>query len=190
MPIDPRSFNILNVSDTCAVWNVLSSTLLFSVATESGCHFCMTHYVEYECLFKPRSSSSEAESLLKRRLLEARSRGQFKAYPLDLEDLAEIEILERRKNLGKGELSSIAFAKRTHQAFLTDDQAARKLASQVLGVSQVQTTPHLVGWLFFLGYFSDSDKDTIVREHSSTGRPLGTFFEEVYVLALRHRLYS
>lgn len=190
MPIDPRSFIILNVSDTCAVWNVLSSALLFSVAAESGCHFCMTSYVEYECLFKPRSTFGEGEELLKQRLLGAKGRGQFKAYPLELEDLAEVEILERRRKLGKGELSSIAFAKRTRQAFLTDDQAARKLASQVLGISQVQTTPHLVGWLFFLGHFSDSDKETIIREHSATGRPLGAFFEEMYVLALQYRLYS
>lgn len=188
MPIDPRAFIFLNVTDTCAVWNVLSSALLFSVATESRCHFCMTGYVNYECLIKRRSKLDRLEEDLKERLHTARNRGQFKVYSLDLEDLAEIEILEKRRNLGKGELSSIAFAKRTGQAFLTDDQAARELAGQILGLAQVQTTPHLAGWLFFLGHLSDSDKETIVKEHSSNGRPLSPFFEQAYLLALQYRL--
>lgn len=190
MEIDLTSFNSLNVTDTCAAWNVLSSRLLFSVASESGCHFCMTAFVEYECLIKPRTQPNSFDIRLRERLEKARERGQLRSFPLDLEDLAEVEILEKRKNLGRGELSSIAFAKRTRQAFLTDDQSARKLASQVLGASQVQTTPHLVGWLFYRGQLSDQDKDILIKEHSAHGRPLKHFFEEVYSKAMQYRLYS
>ena len=190
MAIDPSHFHILNVSDTCAVWNVLSSKLLYQSALSSRCVFSCTGYVEYECLFKPRQNRTEEDEELQSRLRIARGNGQFQSYQLEIDDLLEVEILEKRKKLGKGELSSIAFAKRTQQSFHTDDKGARKLASQVLGEKRVQTTPHLFGWLFFKQALSDADKEAIIKEHESCGRPLRPYFEEMYMRALEYRLMA
>ena len=99
-------------------------------------------------------------------------------------------MLERRKKLGKGELSSIAFAKRTGQAFLTDDKNALKLALEVLPRGQVQTTPDLFGWLIFEQRLGDSDKQVVISQHESLKRPLKEKFEESYSLALQYRLAS
>jgi hypothetical protein len=190
MAIDPSHFHILNVSDTCAVWNVLSSKLLYQSALSSHCVFSCTGYVEYECLFKPRQNKREEDEKLQSRLLIERENGQFKTYHLEIDDLLEVGILEKRKNLGKGELSSIAFAKRTQQSFHTDDTRARKLASQVLGERRVQTTPHLFGWLLFTQVLSDADKEAIIQEHESFDRPLRRYFEEMYMRALKYRLMA
>ncbi|MDF5724128.1 MAG: XRE family transcriptional regulator, partial [Rhizonema sp. PD37] len=75
----------------------------------------------------------------------------------DKQNWIDVEILQKRMNLSKGELTSIVFAKKTRQAFLTDDQKARKLASKVMQSDQVQTMPHLLGWLFFVSYLNDND---------------------------------
>jgi len=99
-------------------------------------------------------------------------------------------VLESRKRVSKGELSSIAFAKKTRQAFMTDDHGARKLAERSLEMGMVQTTPHLFGWLFFTGKLLDSDKAAIVEQHNEVGRPLERYFEEMYQTALSYRLIS
>lgn len=190
MAIDPSYFHTLNVSDTCAVWNILSSKLLYQSALSLHCIFSCTGYVEYECLFKPRQNRTEEDEELQSKLRIACGNGQFQSYHLDIDDLLEVEILEKRKNLGKGELSSMAFAKRTQQSFHTDDTGARKLASQVLGEKRVQTTPHLFGWLFFKQVLSDADKEPIIKEHESCGRPLRPYFEEMYMRALKYRLMA
>ena len=188
MAINLSKFFKLNVTDTCAVWNVLSSSILFHTATEAMCIFSLTAFVNYECLFKPRSSQSTEEETLKSKLREQQNSDNFQVYHLTIEDLQDIEILEKRKALGKGELSSIAFAKRTKQAFLTDDQGARKLATEIMGPEMVQTTPHLLGWLFFSQRLSDSDKDKIIDDHESFKGPLRPYFEKVYYDALQYRL--
>jgi hypothetical protein len=87
-----------------------------------------------------------------------------------------------------GELSSIAFAKKINQYFLTDDQPARKLAEAILGTDKVQTTPHLIGYLFFHRHFIDEDLETIIQEHKGFKRPLEPYFREAYFEALRIRL--
>jgi hypothetical protein len=125
---------------------------------------------------------------LQRRLRVARNGGKFQLFSLAIEDLQEIEILERRKKLGRGELSSIAFAKRTHQAFLTDDKNALKLALQVLPTGRVQTTPDLFCWLIFEQFLGDSDKQVVISQHESLKRPLKEQFEESYAVALQYRL--
>jgi hypothetical protein len=109
---------------------------------------------------------------------------------VDVEDLQDVEILQNRKRLSLGELSSIAFANKTKQAFLTDDQKARRLAERVLQPDHVQTIPHLFGWLLFTGALQDSDKDCVIGEHAAMKRPLGRFFEEMYLSALEQRLKS
>jgi predicted nucleic acid-binding protein len=188
MAINPSKFHLLNVADTCAVWNVLSSTLLFHTADSANCVFSCTAYVAYECLVKPRKSSNSKDEELIKQLKNEQTKNKFQVYHLEIEDLLEVEILAKRKNLGKGELSSIAFAKRTNQAFLTDDQGARKLASQVMEISRVQTTPHLLGWLFYIRRISDIDKDSIVSQHEYFNRPLKKYFEEIYSQVLHYNL--
>lgn len=139
MAIDPRSFNRISMTDTCSVWNVLSSDRLYQSADSAGCIFCCTGFVNYECLLKPRKKMESHDVELQKRLRTARKGGKFQLFNLEIEDLQEVEIPERRKKLGKGELSSIAFAKRTQQAFLTDDKNAFKLAVEVLPTGRVQT---------------------------------------------------
>ena len=180
MAADLSNFHTLNIADTCAVWNILSSNLLHQTAVSAGCIFSCTGFVNYECLAKPRKIMTALDVELQNRLRAAQSKGRFTVYHLEIADLIEVEVLESRKNLGKGELSSIAFAKRTNQAFLTDDQKARKLAIDSLGVGLTQTTVHLFGWLFYANLLGDADKDTILDEHSSLNRPLGRYFEDAY----------
>jgi hypothetical protein len=189
MVADPSSFNRVNMADTCAVWNVLSSKRLYQSAISAGCVFSCTTFVTYECLSKPRSTVDPNDVELRRRLVEEQQKGRFQTYSLAVEDLQEMDILEKRKNLGKGELSSIAFAKKTAQAFLTDDKGARKLALEVIPGS-VQTTPHLFGWLIYARLLPDSDKTRVITEHSSLNRPLAKYFEEIFLTAQQFRSYS
>jgi hypothetical protein len=108
---------------------------------------------------------------------------------ITIDVLQEIGILENRKNLGKGELSSIVFAKKTKQAFLTDDKKARTLAKEVLGSEFVQTTPHLVGFCFYKRHLLDSDFNSLIAEHqvslTSSWGDLSHFFQEAYEESLR-----
>ncbi|MFZ2448292.1 MAG: hypothetical protein WAW37_18185 [Syntrophobacteraceae bacterium] len=125
--------------------------------------------------------------LLNRYKIES-GRGYFQVYHIDINDLNDVEILERRRNLSKGELSSMVFAKRTQQAFLTDDQGARKLASNYMDNKMVQTTPHLLGWLIYSRFLVDSDVDPIIQEHVTLGRPLAPHFKKAYYRALECKL--
>jgi len=188
MAIDPSRFTLSNIVDTCAVWHILSSKSLYYKAKGARCVFCITLFVHYECLYKPRKMTSAADEELMRRLRDAQKRSQFRTHELEIEDLQEIEILRKRQNLGKGELTSIAFAKKTNIAFVTDDQKARKLAASILGSSNVQTTPHLLSWLAFNGYVVDSDKDDIKCEHAKFGQKLAPYFDAAFSEAMRCRL--
>ena len=193
--LNPAQFHPYNVVDACSIWNILSSKTLYrsAISASSKCFFCCTMFVHYECLIRPRNNESESEKKLRRRLLNEKKKGvQFTDHFLDIEDLQEVEILENRKKLGKGELSSIIFAKKTRQAFMTDDQGARKLAESILDNSMIQTTPHLLGWLFYTNILIDSDKDGIIEEHSEFRTTqwgnLSKFFEKMYNRALEYRL--
>lgn len=187
MEIDPSKFHLVNVADTCSVWNVLSSARLHSAAKEAHCEFCITSFVRYECLTKPRKTPSSAEIELMRRLTQEQTRGGFPAHSCDIGDLQAIKLLESRKRLGKGELSSIAFAMKIGQAVITDDKKARKLAENS-GHARTQTTPHLFSWLIFTGRLGDSDKSTVIAQHQSMERPLAPHFEKAYVMALQCKL--
>ena len=190
MAVDPSGFYILNVADTCAIWNILSSKLLYAVAREAGFRYCFTSFVHYECLIKPRKKADGRDEELRRRLTAKMQQDEVESYSIEIGDLQEVIVLQNRKRVSKGELSSIAFAKKTRQAFLTDDQGARKLAERSLEMGMVQTTPHLFGWLFFQGKLVDSDKKTIIDQHKEVGRPLERFFEEMYTTALSYRLMA
>jgi hypothetical protein len=186
--IDPTRVHWVNVADTCSVWNVLSSPRLHGAAKEARCEFCITSFVKYECLTKPRKNGpSPAETELMRRLNQEQQRGGFAAHSCEIGDLQAIKILENRKRLGKGELSSIAFAMKIGQAVITDDMKARKLADDS-GHALTQTTPHLFSWLLFKGRLGDSDKDTVIEQHVAMERPLAPHFQAAYEMALQCKL--
>lgn len=190
MSIDLSSFHLYNITDSCAIWNVLSSRTLYGRAREAGVVFICTHFVLYECFTKPRKTTNPLDNELQSRLRTAQKDSAFVSYSLDIADLQTVSLLENRKRLSKGELSSIAFAFKTRQAFLTDDQKARKLAREILLESAIQTTPHLLGWLFFTNRLTDGDKDIIISEHQAMERPLGKYFEQMYLEACRCRLMA
>jgi len=187
MGIDPSQFHTLNVADTCSLWNLLSSRRMYSAAKDANCSFCCTTFVVYECLHKRRASEVPEENELKTRLKREIENSRIVSYSLDVADLQDVAVLESRRKLSKGELSSIAFANKTRQAFLTDDQKARKLAESFLASKMTQTTPHLFGWLIFTGRLSDTDKDEVIGEHEHFIRPLRPHFETMYLEALRCR---
>lgn len=190
MELDVSAFSRTSVADTCSVWNILSSRVLHSAAMTAGCVFSISAFVLYECLYKKRSSGSPADSELQSRLRMARAAGQFSEYPLSIADLQDVEVLRARKNLGKGELASLVLARKTRQAFLTDDQKARTLAKTVLNGQPVQTTPHLFGWLIFTAVLGDSSVQEIVAEHEKFSRPLRPHLEAMYREGLRCRLLA
>ncbi len=188
MAIDVTVFHKINTVDTCAIWNILSSARIFSAAIRAKCTLSCTRFVLYECLYKPRSNPALHERELQQKLKKARRDGHFADYDITIEDLQSVEVLRNRMNLAKGEISSIVFAKKTSQAFLTDDQGARKLAKAILPNHLVQTTPHLFGWLLFCGELSDSDKDIAIREHEKANRPLAKYLNEAYRIAMEMKL--
>ncbi|WP_436491559.1 hypothetical protein [Chitinophaga sp. ARDCPP14] len=188
MEIDIKNFNTINVVDCCSVWNILSSSLLFAASQEAKCFFSITKYVEYECLTKTRKTQKNEDEILQNKLKEQLKKSSIQTFSLSISDLQEVELLRERKKLGLGELSSIAFAKRTKQAIITDDQKARKLSKEVLGLNNTQTTPHLFGWLLYYQHLSDSDLPLIIKEHNLYGGPLELLFNEVYLHCLHIRL--
>lgn len=116
MAIDCSRFSLINVIDTCAIWNVLSSRRMTSAAKEAKCHFPVTMFVYYEALHKPRSEPTKEDIELQGRLRQERKIGFFGDCSLDIADLQEVGVLESRMRLGKGELSSITFAKKARLA--------------------------------------------------------------------------
>lgn len=183
MAINPAKFHLVNVVDTCAVWNVLSSLRLYGAAREAGCHFCVTAFVQYECLIKRRSAIKESDKSLMDRLRKEQRAGAFRMDTSTIDDLQRLAELEQRKKLGKGELSSIAFAMKIGQAVMTDDQKARKLAEEVRH-PLVQTTPHLYAWLIFTARLSEADKGSIIQQHEDMGQNLRPHFEDAHEKAL------
>lgn len=189
MTIDPSKFYPINVADTCSVWNILSSPRLNAAAREARCDFCVTSFVQYECLIKPRKAVLPTEQTLMDRLRADQHRGAFQVHSCSIEDLQAIKLLEQRKKLGKGELSSIAFATKIRQGFITDDRKALKLAKDS-GHPYAQTTPHLFSWLIFTGRLSDGDKDTVITQHVDAGRHIARHLQTAYEIALQCRLNS
>lgn len=185
MNIDITKFQKINVIDSCSIDNLLSSATLYRAAKSSNCSFCYTKFVEYEVLYKTRKKLDKKSKKLQQKLKIETKANRFECHNLSIDDLQEVEILEQRKRLGGGELSSIAFAKKINQSFMTDDSKARKLGVSVLGVKRVQTTPHLVGWLFYIRELTDTDFSIIISEHQEYNRPLSKYFKEAYHESLR-----
>lgn len=190
MAFDPSKFSFMVITDTCSVWNVLSAKKIFRAANEARVIFFITPMVLYECLNKPRKMITSETTELIRRLEASRAQGKFDIQPCDLDDLLEVS---RRAPaaLSSGELSCIATAfKTTSFAFMTDERKARQYAEQKLHL-KVETTPKLYGWLHFHRHLLDQDHSEIISEHEIyERRPLTTFFQDAYEMALQYRLMS
>jgi hypothetical protein len=183
---DVSQFRKSNVSDTCSLWNLMASKLLYSTAANAGVTLCCTNFVVYECMHKPGRVRPEREEL-KRRLKARLTDKSIGSYSIELEDLQAVEILRNRKKLSIGELSAIVFAQKTSQAVLTDDIGAQKLARLVLAEGTVQSTPHLFGWLYFNSLLSDGDKDQIANDLKSLERSLSPHLDRYHSEAQRCR---
>ena len=190
--IERRPDNVAKavVVDTCAIWNLLSSQKLYTTCGALGFHFVVAQYCIYESLHKPRKKPAAADAELRERLARARSRGQFNDHPLSVEDLQEVELLRQRKRLGKGELATIALAKRFNLGAQTDDDRGEKLAVAVLSLGRVQTTPHVLSWLFFHRHLQDHELNAIIEEHEAVGRNMSVRFRSAYNQALHARLLA
>lgn len=187
---DVSEFQLGNCTDTCAVWNVLSSAALARATFASKCAFAVTHYVLYECLHKARSRVKPSDVELQQRLRRAREAGRFTDVSIDIEDVQALAALPERRLLGHGELSAIAFARRASAAFLSDDRKAQRFAESLLGTRAVQTTPHLLGWLVFHGVLGDSQVDVVLQEHVEVEGTLGGPLRQMYEEGLRCRLMA
>ncbi len=188
MAFDPTTFSMTAVTDTCSVWNVLSSRKLYQASLSAKVHFCITPMVLYECLHKPRSSMTPEKAELIGRLERAQKNGGFPVQACELDDLAAI-VRQAPKGLGSGEMSCIATAYRIRSiAVMTDEKKARNYASKQLGLT-VETTPKLYGWLHYHLHLGDGDHEDVIREHEQyETRPLTSFFREAFDEAMRCRL--
>jgi hypothetical protein len=186
---DLSKFRLSNVADTCSIWNLLSSLIVWTAARQQKISVCCTQFVHYECLYKPGRSTPEIIELQKRLRREIEG-GRLRFFNIELEDLQDIEALSKRKKVSSGELSSMVFAKRTSQAFMSDDAKALKLAATIIANDHIQSTTHLIGWLFFEGKLQDSDKDRIIAELKQFDRNLQPHLDRAYEEAMRCRLMS
>lgn len=183
---DISQFQLLNVGDTCSLWNLLASRLLYATARTAGVRLCCTNFVIYECLHKrgqPRPERFELQERLKNKLKD----GSITTHPIDLEDLQQVEVLRNRKRLSVGELSVLVFAAKTQQAILTDDKGAQKLARTQLQEDAIQSTPHLVAWLYFGSLLGDGDVAQVKAELTALSRNLDPHFDSFYFEAQRCR---
>ena len=180
MKINITTCHKVNVADSCALWNILSSQIFYAVLADQRFEFSCTDFVIYECLHRARSVVTAHDEQIKRRLKKLIDGKKITAHKLTIEDLQDEQVLANRRSLGRGELSSIAFAKKTHLCFLTDDQKARKIAGEILGSDKVQTTPLLLVWLLYMGFLTDGDLEPVIKEHLEAVRPLEAYFRAVH----------
>jgi hypothetical protein len=93
--------------------------------------------------------------------------------------LIDNDVLSKRQHIGKGELSSMVFARKIRQALLNDDQRARKLAVGLLDAAKIQATPLLAGWLFFTRQLVDGDLPRVITEHKALEGPKPSTFKQL-----------
>ena len=133
--------------------NVLASRVLHEAAKSAGVSLCCTVSSCGTSAFtsqgQPRPERSEMQ------LSEDGSRNCRRDHGKVLQhrhiaDLQDVEVIENRMRLSRGEISSIVFAKKSQQALMTDDRkAARTSRGTILAAQKVQSTPHLLAWLYF-----------------------------------------
>lgn len=187
MVVNIKNCNRGNITDTCAILNILASRLFYARLKDAQFDLSITRFVEYECLYKPIKTITAKQKELQTRIEYLKQKGKLMVHRLTIADLQDEVLVEHGARFGIGELSCIAFCKKINQHFLTDDQGARKIGAIALGVDRVQTTPQLLGWLFYHGHVSDGDLQSIIDEHNSFGRPLEKYFKEIYQHALMLR---
>ncbi len=193
MKVDVRSFAPINAIDTCAIWNVLSSSRLVSAALSSQRWFVVADYVRYEALELVRTNPVASELELQAKFRDRLQKGQgFYRQSLSLADLQSVANMPAVGRLGGGEIAALALARKMRIGFMTDDQKARAKAVEI-DVGTAQTTPHLLGWLIYDGILSDSDFGSVVAEHEASvpkkSGQLTRFFQVAYEEACRCRLF-
>ena len=192
MRVDVRSFAPINAIDTCAIWNLVSSSRLASAARSKKCWFVVAEYVRYEALDRARTNPEPSELELQAKFRGRLEKGQgFSCQPVSLADLQAVANHPAIGRLGGGEIAALALARTMRIGFMTDDQKARAKAADV-NVGTAHTTPHLFGWLIYEGALGDGDFSTVIAEHEAsfpkTNGRLSRFFREAYEEACRCRL--
>lgn len=183
-----KSLKKYSVIDTCSIWNLISSKILYQTILSEGFYFCITNFVLYECIFKPRKKIDEKQIELINRFKKEREKKRFQDYTISIEDLQSADVLANSKRQSKGELTSIIFASKTRQAFITDDQGARKLAAKLLDPADIQTSPILLGHLVYSGKIMDSQVDEIIKEHNELEGSVSEYFKKAFYESLEEKL--
>ena len=189
----PDTFNLANITDTCALWHIVGADTLFRTARRANVAFIITSTVHYECFIKTRGTSPTAE----RQAMQQTLRGHLDAkqvtkVALTIADLQDtLDFASRNgldKRLGQGELSCAALARSLgHPAVLTDNRTDFKAIEQLVD-GRLQKTPLLLGWLYFEGHLSDADVAAVVQEHqASLGQMVGVY-KKAYGMACEKRL--
>jgi predicted nucleic acid-binding protein len=193
MSIDYKNYKIskFSIIDTCSILNIFSADDFYNAVAEAKFTFSYTDFVEYEALYKLcKDVDADFLNRQRNRLRTGDKKHIFRKETLTIEDLQDVNILKARRNLGKGELSSIAFARKANIPFTTDDIAARNLGEEILGSNRVFTTPRILGWLYYNRFLTDSCQNNIISQHKQNKRPLSVIYNEVYMEVLRQLLYS
>ena len=191
----PDTFNLVNVTDTCALWHLVGADTLFRAARQVKVDFIITPTVFYECFVKTRGGSVTAERQALRTKLQGHlDNEQIAHIGVSIEDLQDtVDIAKRStldKRLGQGELSCAALARRLgHPAVLTDNKRDF-LAIRNLVNDRLQKTPQLLGWLYVKGHISDSDVDDIVCEHKASSGQMADIYKQAYEQACEKRLVA
>jgi predicted nucleic acid-binding protein len=182
----PDVFIGVNVIDTCALWNLISSDTLFRCSRRCQHTYITTPTVLYECLVKPRNSPmTQARKTLLARLSAHLESRHVERIQISIDDLHEVSRLSTK--LGQGELSCAAAARKINQAVMTDNKRDfRAIEAMVDG--RLQTTPRLLGWLVFQGHLGDAEVQAVVAEHESLDGPLGKWYRRAHWEGCEKRL--
>ncbi|MGE5504146.1 MAG: hypothetical protein ACM31L_06955 [Actinomycetota bacterium] len=188
-----QSFPTIAAIDTCSVWNILCSRTLTLAMKRQNRHFVLAEYVRYECLSKPRRTITAADQVMRSTLEAEIKAGQhFSTYSVGVEDLRDLLAnVGSLRNFHRGEVAALALARKLGNGFMTDDRTARMVGERALGHSRVRTTPHLVGWLLYIGQLGDGDIRPIVADNDAyrqTHGKLGPFIQKCYETAMSLRL--
>jgi len=177
-----------NMIDTCSIWNMISSSILYTKSKAAGIIYYATEFVIYECIHKPRKTATDTDIELMRRFSSMLKMNDFYRMKISIQDIQDFEKTYNTKGIGKGEMSCIILAQKYKQSIITDDQDARKIAENIIPREFVQTIPRLVGHLVFCGHIIDSDISDILDAHSAFNRNLEPHLTRCFHLALEQRL--
>ena len=189
----PDIFNLVNVTDTCAVWHLVGADTLFRAARRRNIEFIITPTVFFECFVKTRGRAVTAERQALRTKLQGHlDRKQIAHIGMSIEDLQEtIHIAKRSgldKRLGQGELSCAALARGLgYPAVLTDNRRDFPAIADLVN-GRLQKTPQLLGWLYVEGHITDSDVDDIVCEHQASSGDMSRIYKQAHEMACEKRL--